>query len=95
MKVLTDIPGFPFLSKELRYLLQAEMSIFTKRKAAMIICYELISFLQQMTLWAIAKSPLMFGGDVRKLDDITFSLITKPTLLEINSFSSNNKEVCI
>ncbi|KAK9934617.1 hypothetical protein M0R45_021754 [Rubus argutus] len=46
----------------------------------------------QMTLWSMAKSPLMFGGDVRKLDDTTTSLLTNPTLLEINSFSSNNKE---
>ncbi|KAL5552777.1 hypothetical protein UlMin_040178 [Ulmus minor] len=46
----------------------------------------------QMTLWSIAKSPLMFGGDVRNLDDTTYSLITNPTLLEINYFSSNNKE---
>ncbi|GAV87006.1 Melibiase domain-containing protein [Cephalotus follicularis] len=46
----------------------------------------------QMTLWAIAKSPLMFGGDVRNLDETTFNLITDPTLLEINSFSSNNME---
>ncbi|ESQ32846.1 hypothetical protein EUTSA_v10003806mg [Eutrema salsugineum] len=46
----------------------------------------------QMTLWSIAKSPLMFGGDVRKLDDATYNLITNPTLLEINSYSSNNKE---
>ncbi|KAH9772980.1 alpha-galactosidase [Citrus sinensis] len=46
----------------------------------------------QMTLWAMAKSPLMFGGDVRKLDETTYSLITNPTVLEINTFSSNNKE---
>ncbi|KAH6771232.1 Melibiase family protein [Perilla frutescens var. hirtella] len=46
----------------------------------------------QMTLWSIAKSPLMFGGDVRQLDEATFSLITNPTLLEINAFSSNNME---
>ncbi|KAK6922302.1 Glycoside hydrolase, family 27 [Dillenia turbinata] len=46
----------------------------------------------QMTLWSIAKSPLMFGGDVRALDDSTYNLITNPIILEINSFSSNNKE---
>ncbi|XP_044494166.1 uncharacterized protein LOC123217298 isoform X2 [Mangifera indica] len=46
----------------------------------------------QLTLWAMAKSPLMFGGDVRKLDDITYGLITNPTVLEINHYSSNNKE---
>ncbi|KAK9707460.1 hypothetical protein RND81_07G198800 [Saponaria officinalis] len=45
-----------------------------------------------MTLWAMAKSPLMFGGDMRNLDDITYRLITNPTILEINAFSSNNKE---
>ncbi|CAK7332521.1 unnamed protein product [Dovyalis caffra] len=46
----------------------------------------------QMTLWAMARSPLMFGGDVRKLDETTYSLITNPVVLEINSFSSNNME---
>ncbi|KAJ7947080.1 Alpha-galactosidase [Quillaja saponaria] len=39
-----------------------------------------------------AKSPLMFGGDVRKLDQATYDIITNPIVLEINSFSSNNKE---
>ncbi|KAK3416712.1 hypothetical protein EUGRSUZ_H02479, partial [Eucalyptus grandis] len=46
----------------------------------------------QVTLWSIAKSPLMFGGDLRNIDDTTFGLITNPTLLEINSYSSNNVE---
>lgn len=31
---------------------------------------------------------------MRKLDDATYNLITNPTLLEINFYSSNNKEVC-
>ncbi|KAI3929892.1 hypothetical protein MKW98_004046 [Papaver atlanticum] len=44
----------------------------------------------QMTLWPMAKSPLMFGGDLRKLDKTTYDLITEPTLLEINSFSTIN-----
>ncbi|PNX84541.1 alpha-galactosidase 1-like protein, partial [Trifolium pratense] len=46
----------------------------------------------QMTLWAMAKSPLMYGGDVGKIDPTTYDLITNPTLLEINSFSTNNIE---
>ncbi|CAI8618893.1 unnamed protein product [Vicia faba] len=46
----------------------------------------------QITLWAIAKSPLMYGGDLRKIDPFTFRMITDPTLLEINSFSLNNRE---
>ena len=45
-----------------------------------------------MTLWAMAKSPLMYGGDVRKIDNAIYEIITNPTLLEINHFSSNNKE---
>ena len=40
----------------------------------------------------MAKSPLMFGGDLRKLDETTYNLLTNPILLEINSFSSNNME---
>nr|KYP75753.1 putative alpha-galactosidase [Cajanus cajan] len=48
----------------------------------------------QMTLWSMAKSPLMYGGDVRKIDPSTYDVITNPTLLEINSFSSNNMEAC-
>ncbi|RHN42854.1 putative alpha-galactosidase [Medicago truncatula] len=46
----------------------------------------------QMTLWALAKSPLMYGGDVRRIDPATYEIITNPTLLEINHFSSNNIE---
>ncbi|XP_057747642.1 uncharacterized protein LOC130966837 [Arachis stenosperma] len=46
----------------------------------------------QMTLWSMAKSPLMYGGDLRKIDIVTYSLITNPILLEINSFSSSNRE---
>ncbi|KAG5236188.1 alpha-galactosidase [Salix suchowensis] len=46
----------------------------------------------QMTLWAMARSPIMFGGDVRRLDETTSSLITNPFILEINSFSTNNME---
>ncbi|KAK4256651.1 hypothetical protein QN277_006348 [Acacia crassicarpa] len=46
----------------------------------------------QVTLWSMAKSPLMYGGDVRKLDETTYNLITNPTLLEIDFFSSDNME---
>nr|POE94084.1 alpha-galactosidase [Quercus suber] len=48
----------------------------------------------QVTLWSMAKSPLMYGGDARKLDEQTYNLLTNPTILEINSFSSNNMEAC-
>ena len=42
----------------------------------------------------MAKS-LIFGGDLRKLDETTYNLLTNPILLEINSFSSNNMEACV
>jgi len=47
----------------------------------------------QVTLWSMAKSPLMFGGDLRKIDETTFGLITNSVILEINSHSTNNMEV--
>ncbi|KAL3685861.1 hypothetical protein R1sor_003883 [Riccia sorocarpa] len=46
----------------------------------------------QVTLWSIAKSPLMFGGDLRHIDAWTLDLITNPTVLEINSHSTHNNE---
>ncbi|XP_051122041.1 uncharacterized protein LOC127245295 [Andrographis paniculata] len=46
----------------------------------------------QITLWAMAKSPLMFGGDMRRLNQATFDLLSNPTILRINSRSKNNKE---
>lgn len=47
----------------------------------------------QMTLWAMAKSPLMFGGDLRNIDNNAMELITNPTVLDINAYSTKNMEV--
>lgn len=47
----------------------------------------------QITLWSMAKSPLIYGGDLTQIDQTSLGLITNPTLLEINSFSQNNMEV--
>ncbi|KAG8051786.1 hypothetical protein GUJ93_ZPchr0001g30729 [Zizania palustris] len=46
----------------------------------------------QMALWSMAKSPLMYGGDLIHLDNDTLSIITNPTLLKINHYSINNME---
>jgi hypothetical protein len=46
-----------------------------------------------MTLWAIAKSPLIFGGDMTKLDDLTLKLLTNPRMLQVNQQSTNNRQV--
>lgn len=37
-----------------------------------------------MTLWCIARSPLIMGGDLRKLDDATASLLTNDEILAVN-----------
>ncbi|XP_024533535.1 uncharacterized protein LOC9637464 isoform X2 [Selaginella moellendorffii] len=47
----------------------------------------------QMTLWGMARSPLMFGGDMRHLDQTTLDVLTNPTVLEINSNSFGNTEI--
>ncbi|KAH8972209.1 hypothetical protein BDL97_02G183900 [Sphagnum fallax] len=46
----------------------------------------------EMTLWAIAKSPLMFGGDLRYLDDTTFALLTNVLVLQMNAHSTGNTQ---
>jgi hypothetical protein len=46
-----------------------------------------------MTLWAIAKSPLMFGGDLRYLDDTTFALLTNVLVLQMNAHSTGNTQL--
>lgn len=47
----------------------------------------------QMTLWAMAKSPLMFGGDMINIDNATIDILTNPVALEINANSFGNMEV--
>lgn len=46
-----------------------------------------------MTLWCIARSPLMFGGDLPSIDPATLRLITNRSVLEINQHSKNNRQV--
>ena len=47
----------------------------------------------QLTLWAMARSPLFFGGDLNVLDDLTFSLLTNKDILLVDSTSINNHQV--
>jgi hypothetical protein len=46
-----------------------------------------------MTLWSIARSPLMHGGDMTKMDDFTFSLLTNDEVLAVNQRSANNRQL--
>jgi len=44
-----------------------------------------------MTLWAMARSPLIMGGDLRGLDDATLALLTNRAVIEINQNSTGNQ----
>lgn len=44
-----------------------------------------------LSLWAIARSPLMFGGDMTKLDPATLALLTNDEVLAVNQHSEHNR----
>jgi hypothetical protein len=44
-----------------------------------------------MTLWAITRSPLIMGGDLRHLDELTLALLTNPEVLAVDQASSDNR----
>lgn len=44
-----------------------------------------------MTLWSIARSPLIMGGDLRHLDAPTKALLTNPEVIAVNQRSSGNR----
>jgi alpha-galactosidase len=46
-----------------------------------------------MTLFAIFRSPLMFGGDLPQNDQFTLSLLTNEEVLNVNKYSSNNHQL--
>ena len=44
-----------------------------------------------MTLWSIARSPLIMGGDLRHLDAATLALLTNRAVLAVNQASTANQ----
>jgi alpha-galactosidase len=44
-----------------------------------------------MTLWAIARSPLIMGGDLRALDEPTLALLTNEEVIAVNQHSIHNR----
>ncbi len=46
-----------------------------------------------MSLWSIARSPLMHGGDMTKTDSLTLSLLTNKEVLAVNQHSINNRQL--
>ena len=46
-----------------------------------------------MTLWAISRSPMMWGGDPLQSGQETYSLLNNREVLEVNSTSQNNHQL--
>ncbi|MDF3056586.1 MAG: hypothetical protein K0R17_801 [Rariglobus sp.] len=46
-----------------------------------------------MTLWSIARSPLIHGGDMTRTDEFTLSLLTNDGVLAVNQHSENNRQL--
>jgi len=46
-----------------------------------------------MTLWCIARSPLMHGGDMTRMDDFTLALLANDEVLAVNRNSENNRQL--
>jgi hypothetical protein len=46
-----------------------------------------------LTLWCIARSPLILGADMTKLDDFTLGLLTNPEVLAVNQASARNRQL--
>jgi len=46
-----------------------------------------------MNLWAICRSPLMFGGDLPSNDAFTLSLLTNDEVLAVNQHSEGNRQL--
>jgi hypothetical protein len=46
-----------------------------------------------LTLWSVARSPLILGADLTKLDDFTFGLITNDEVIAVDQASTGNREL--
>lgn len=46
-----------------------------------------------MTLWSIARSPLIMGGDLRALDDWTLSLLTNDEVIAVDQTSTGGRQL--
>lgn len=46
-----------------------------------------------MTLWSIARSPLILGADLTQLDPATLALLTNDEVLAVNQHSSANRQL--
>ena len=47
----------------------------------------------EFTLWAVARSPLIFGGNLTRLDDFTRSLLTNQTALFMDQYATYSRPI--
>ncbi len=48
-----------------------------------------------MTLWSIARSPLMFGGNLPDNDEFTLSLLTNDEVLAVNQKATSSRQLFV
>ena len=46
-----------------------------------------------MSLWAIARSPLILGADMTQMDSFTLSLLTNDEVIAVNQYSLHNRQL--
>jgi hypothetical protein len=46
-----------------------------------------------MSLWCMARSPLILGADMTRMDDFTIELLTNLEVLAVNQASTNNRQL--
>jgi alpha-galactosidase len=46
-----------------------------------------------MTLWCVARSPLILGGNLPKNDEFTLALLTNDEVLAVNQDSTDNRQL--
>lgn len=46
-----------------------------------------------MSLWSIARSPLIHGGDMTQMDAFTLSLFTNDEAIAVNQYSTHNRQL--
>ena len=46
-----------------------------------------------MSLWSIARSPLIHGGDMTQMDTFTLSLMTNDEVIAVNQYSTHNRQL--
>ena len=56
-------------------------------------CFTRDEQVTMLTLWSIFRSPLIFGGDLTKVDPETLSLLTNEEVIGVNQDSAGNRQL--